>query len=199
VESDDRSLLSELSRGNDSAFWSIWESHWDHLYGVCLRHLNGEHSDAADAVSRSMLIAHKRLPEYARHVANLEAWLTRLTCNVCLDIHRERRRSAHAAIDLAEVLGEVAQTARSRPTTPEDKILQAEACLAITSAIGGLPPRLRMVAELRFVEDLDYEVIARRLVITQASARKRVQQAREILSDQLGYELRLRGTRSDAG
>lgn len=189
----------QLSRGNDSAFWSIWERHWDHLYGVCLRHLNGVHSDAADACSRSMLVARKRLPGYALQVSNLEAWLTRLTCNVCLDIHRERRRNVRAAIDLDEAFDESVQAARPRPPTPEDEVLQVEACLAITSAIDGLPPRLSVVAELRFVEDLDYEVIARRLVITQASARKRVQQARKILSDQLGRELRLRGTRSDAG
>ena len=192
TEWDDRALLTEVSRGNDSAFWSLWESHWDHLYGVCLRHLNGVHSDAADAVSRSMFVARKRLPEYALHVANLEAWLTRLTCNVCLDMHRERRRGAAAAVDLDDVAEQIAQ-ARS----PEDNLLQTEACHAITAAIGGLPVRLRVVAELRFVEDLDYHVIARRLLITQASARKRVQQAREILSSQLGHRVTLRSARSD--
>ena len=195
---DDRALLDEVSHGNDSAFWSIWESYHDHLYGICLRHLRGVHSDAADAVSRSMMVAHNRLPDYARQIENLEAWLTRLTCNVCLDIHRQRRRDARASFDLDEAYEEVehGNSVRSVPT-PEEEILQAEGYRNIASAIQALPRRLREVADLRFLEDLDYDVIAARLVITQESARKRVQQARSILSEALGRGVTLRAPRSE--
>jgi RNA polymerase sigma factor (sigma-70 family) len=191
-EPNDRALLDEISRGNESAFWSIWENYGNHLYGVCLRHLRGVHSDAADAVSRSMFVARNRLPNYARQIENLEAWLTRLTCNVCLDIHRERRRDACATIDLNEVFDDIRDVRAARSLTPEEEVLQSEAYDTIASAIRGLPPRLGIVAELRFLEDLDYDVIARRLSITEPSARKRVQQARAILGERLGHGVTLR-------
>jgi RNA polymerase sigma-70 factor (ECF subfamily) len=189
---DDRILLEELSRGNDSAFWSIWEAYRNHLYVVCLRHLRGVHSDAADAASRSMLVARNRLPDYAQQIENLEAWLTRLTCNVCLDIHRERRRESRAGFDLEEAAEEEQGISALAARTPEEDVLQAEACRSITTAIRELPRRLREIAEMRFIEDLDYDVIAGRLDITQENARKRVQQARGILSERLGRGLSLR-------
>ena len=190
-EADER-WLGELSRGDDSAFWSIWESYSSHLYAVCLRHLRGVHSDAADAASRSMLAAHHRLPDYAQEIENLEAWLTRLTCNVCLDIHRERRRESRAEYDLDEVTEEDQRDSPQSSLTPEEEALQNEAYRSVTTAIRDLPHRLREVAELRFLENLDYDVIAKRLSITQPSARKRVQQARELLSDRLGHAVALR-------
>lgn len=191
-EPDDQALLDEVSRGNESAFWSIWENYGNHLYGVCLRHLRGVHADAADAVSRSMFVARNRLPNYARQIENLEAWLTRLTCNVCLDIHRERRRDARATIELDEVFDDIRDVRAVRTPTPEDEVLQSEAFETIAGAIRDLPPRLGVVAELRFLDDLDYVVIAQRLAITEPSARKRVQQARAMLSEKLGHGVTLR-------
>jgi len=196
VERDDRRLLAEVSRGNDSAFWSLWQCYTPHLYGVCLRHLRGVPADAADAVSRSMLVARARLPQCAAQIENIEAWLTRLTCNVCIDIHRERRRDicAGAIDDGAD--GDVDASAFHCPLTPEDEALRREAVHRIAEAIRALPQRLRVVAELRFLEDVDYDAIARRLNITQQSARKRVQQARAILSDALGHAVTLRDGRT---
>jgi DNA-directed RNA polymerase specialized sigma24 family protein len=43
------------------------------------------------------------------------------------------------------------------------------------------------VAELRFVQELGYDVIAACLSITEANARKRVQQARELLRPRLSH------------
>jgi RNA polymerase sigma-70 factor (ECF subfamily) len=146
-----------------------------------------------------MLTARNRLPDYAQQIENLEAWLTRLTCNVCLDIHRERRRESRTGIDVVEVSEEEQRKSRRASATPEEECLQAEALRIVTSAIRELPPRLREIAELRFLEDLEYDDIARRLDITQESARKRLQQARGMLSDRLGRSLSLRAPAGKSG
>src|SRR5688572_31486824 len=105
----DALLLEHLSAGDDEAFWAIWQRYRRRLYDVCFRRMSGVHADAADAVSRSMMVAHDRLPTYAASIENVEAWLTRLTCNVCLDIHRERKRDTRGHVDL------------STPETKEDR------------------------------------------------------------------------------
>jgi len=188
----DRLLLDELSHGNDSAFWSIWEAYGNHLFAVCLRHFRGAQPDAADAASRSMLAARSRLTDYAQQIENLEAWLTRLTCNVCLDIHRERRRESRMGFDVEDVSEKELNASSPSTLTPEQEVLQAEAYDRVAEAVRALPPRLRVAAEMRFLEDLDYDAIAARLGMTQENARKRVQQAREILSERLGRALSLR-------
>src|SRR5947207_9089103 len=106
----ERALLHRLGDGDDAAFWALWEQYRRHLYAVCLRQMNGAHFDAADAVSRAMLVARSKLPTYAAHIENLEAWLTRLTCNVCLDIHRERQRATDRSVEVDESVALVEQS-----------------------------------------------------------------------------------------
>lgn len=178
----ERSLLRSLGHGDDAAFWTLWEQYRRHLYAVCLRQMNGAHFDAADAVSRAMLVARSKLPSYAAHIENLEAWLTRLTCNVCLDIHRERRRAADNRVEVEEDVAVVEQS-------PEDDYLACEVRKIIFLAIDALPATLRAAAQLRFVQETPYPAMARTLSITVENARKRVQQARAILRQRIKAEL----------
>lgn len=178
----ERALLRSLGRGDDGAFWALWEHYRRHLYAVCLRQMNGAHFDAADAVSRAMLVARSKLPSYASHIENLEAWLTRLTCNVCLDIHRERRRATDGRVEVDESVALVEQS-------PEDDYLACEVRKIIDLAIDSLPATLRDAAQLRFVHETPYPAMARRLSITVENARKRVQQARAILRQRIRAEL----------
>jgi len=184
----ERALLDSLGDGDETAFWTLWEQYQRHLYAVCLRQMNGAHFDAADAVSRSMLVAQAKLPAYAAHIENLEAWLTRLTCNICLDMHRERQRALQGRVSLDETItGD--EPALSCSHSPEDDYLACEVRKIVALAIGELPTALRDAAQLRFVQETSYPVMARMLSITVENARKRVQQARAILRDRIKADL----------
>ena len=63
---------------------------------------------------------------------------------------------------------------------PRDEIARS-----IELAVGALPPKLYAVFVLRFVEELPYREISARLSITPQNARKRIQQARQQLREQL--------------
>ena len=184
----ERVLLDSVSDGDESAFWVLWKQYQRHLYVICLRQMNGAHFDAADAVSRAMLVAQSKLPAYAAHIEHLEAWLTRLTCNVCLDMHRERQRAARGRVSLDEsVAGE--DPALSCNHSPEDDYLACEVREIVAAAINELPTSLHDAANLRFVQETSYPVIARMLSITVENARKRVQQARAILRRRIKADL----------
>ena len=172
---------------HDQEFWNVWQHYRQHLYDVSLRHMSGVQADAEDAMSRSMLIAREKLPDYAASIENLEAWLTRLTCNVCLDMHREHRRARRDAISLDDINAE--QEPVTRDLSPEDECQMNEVRNAIAEAIASLPPRLRDVVRLRFLQEMSYDAIAKKLSITSENARKRVQQARSVLLSTLGPQL----------
>jgi len=180
----ERALLHSLGHGDDAAFWALWEQYQRHLYAVCLRQMNGAHFDAADAVSRAMLVAQSKLRSYAAHIENLEAWLTRLTCNICLDMHRERQRATQGRVDLDETM-----TVEDPATSPEDDYLACEVRKIVFLAINDLPATLRDAATLRFVQETSYPAMARTLSITVENARKRVQQARAILRQRIKADL----------
>lgn len=181
----ERSLLEKVSQGDPDAFWSLWMMHRPHLLAVCYRQMRRVGADADDAVSRSMLVAHAKLPEYAAQIIDVEAWLTRLTSNVCLDIKKERCRGSRKSETLDERVLARREASLPEALSPEDVALVAQIGNGIRSAIDELPPLLRSVAELRFVQELGYDLIAETLTITEANARKRVQQARELLRPRL--------------
>jgi len=183
----ERSLLDKVSRGDSNAFWSLWMMHRPHLLAVCYRQMRRVGADADDAVSRSMLVAHAKLPEYAAEIIDVEAWLTRLTCNVCLDIKKERCRGSRKSETLDERVLARREASLPDALSPEDVVMTGQIGAGIRDAIAELPPPLRIVAELRFVQEMDYDFISQRLSITEANARKRVQQAREQLRPRLRH------------
>ena len=194
-EGYERRLLTTLGEGDRDAFWPLWEQYRDQMYGVCLRQMSGIHADAADAASRTMLLAWEKLPRSAREILNFKAWLTRLTCNVCFDMHRERRRRTRAVDAFSTVAKIGIHPAIRDVPSPEHEVMSAEACEEIREAIASLPAHLREAADLRFLQDQPYDVIATRGAISEANARKRVQQAREVLARRLGHAITVRCTR----
>lgn len=49
--------------------------------------MNGNRTEAEDALSRAKLKAWEKMQKLAQKIVNLKAWLTRLTHNFCIDIH----------------------------------------------------------------------------------------------------------------
>lgn len=143
--------------------------------------MSGISADAADAVSRAMLVAFAKLPAYAEGMVNLEAWLTTLTRNVCADMRRERQRHAVSGVTVDDLSLSDAMPAVDPAPSPEQVVLGNEINVVLQRAIRLLPPLLRDVASMRFLQEASYESIASSLSITEANARKRVQQARSVL------------------
>jgi len=76
-------------------FWQQWVQHQDILHRLCFKWMGGNPTDAEDALSRAMLKAWEKVQQYPGKITNFKAWVTRLTHNLCVDIHRERIRGAN--------------------------------------------------------------------------------------------------------
>jgi RNA polymerase sigma factor (sigma-70 family) len=172
-------LLNRIALGDEMAFWKLWETYRQHLYNVCTRLMGGVPEDAEDALSTAMLKAREMLPQYAGQLNNVKAWLTRLTYNLCMDIHRKGRQTKYfKSIDDETFSADDEPLAHE---SPEEIMLRRERYAFVYSIIECLPARLRLVFEQRFLQDLSYSVIATRMDITTANARKRSQQSRAIV------------------
>lgn len=170
---------------NCADFWQQWQQHQDYLYHCCLKWMNGNSTDAEDALSRAMLKAWEKVQKFGGKIANFKSWLTKLTHNLCVDIHREYKRSANRIEDI-ETIGEdkalfLEDTALSDLETQEKKI-------AIRSAIDNLPTRLRETFILHFYHQLSHQEIVEEQGISYQNVCKRISQARKILGEELrGY------------
>jgi RNA polymerase sigma-70 factor (ECF subfamily) len=182
-EDESRTLLISIADGDRTAFWALWQKYQRHLFAVCLKQMGGVRADAEDALSKAMLKALDTMPRHARVVINPRAWLTRLTCNVCIEMHRERSRRR------ARVSSEPGLVVDGRLTysnvTPEDTLLHGEIYAFVAWTIDRLTTRLREPLILRFAHGLSCREVAERLMLSSENVRKRIQQARVILREEL--------------
>lgn len=145
--------------------------------------MGGNPTEAEDALSRAMLKASEKVQEYAGKITNYKGWLTRLTHNLCVDIHREHSRSASRVEDI-EAIGEE-QALVSSEDTPQILLETEEKYIEIRHAIENLPSRLGETFILHFYQELSYQEIAQQQEISYDNVCKRISQARKILREGL--------------
>jgi RNA polymerase sigma factor (sigma-70 family) len=188
-ERGEEELLNCLSQGETVAFWRLWTQYRSYLFGLCLQQMGGVYEDAEDALSQAMIKAFDRLPDHARRITNLKAWLTRLTRNLCVDLQRDhdRRTSAVRSLEDITVANEAALAHDFE--SPEEAVLRREMYACLQCAIDDLPVRLRAPLILRFFVELSYADIAEQLMLSIENVRKRTQEARAILQEKLNTYL----------
>ncbi len=180
LSSNSASLPSSCTQDIDAAFWKLWQQYQDYIYRCCCKWM-GNQTDAEDAYSRAMLKALEKARDCTDDIKNFKAWLSRLTYNLCADIHRERKRGS-SRIDSIESLAEQEGVELvSQEETPVLAATRRELELFLRNAIDELPDRLRETFILHFESELSYQDIASQLNISYDNVRKRISQARAIL------------------
>ncbi|MDZ8023721.1 MAG: RNA polymerase sigma factor [Nostoc sp. DedQUE01] len=170
-------------------FWLLWQQYRDYHYSRCLQWMGGDRNDAEDSLSLAMLKAWKKWPDYAGKMTNPKAWLTRLIHNLCMDIHRKRKRSEQSIENIEDIKFADGLEVTSSIESPESDICRREMRAYLYDTIEALPPRLRYPFILHYCKDKPYKDIANQLVLSEENVYKRVQQARTILRKQLNKYL----------
>jgi RNA polymerase sigma-70 factor (ECF subfamily) len=147
--------------------------------------MGGNQVDAEEALSRATLKAWDKLPKHAEKITNPRAWLTRLTYNLCMDMHRERNRGAKGIESIEEIAVGDKEAVAVGACSPESAILYRELGMYIRRAIKALPPRLRHPFILFSYHRMSYTDIAQKFAISLDNVYKRIQQARDILQKRL--------------
>lgn len=169
----------------NSAFWQQWQKYRNDLYNFCLKCMNGNVTEAEEALSRAMLKAWEKLQNYTGQIVNIKAWLTRLTHNICVDIHREHSRRAKSLENIELYASDEQQEKFFFDNTKETDLEINEKKTLICQAIHNLPSRLRETFILHFYRELSYQEIAQQQNISYQNVCKRISQARAILREEL--------------
>lgn len=174
-----------MGEGNPSvtrvAFEEAWAQSEAQLRRLCFRWSGRDHEAASDALGTVAVLAMEELARSAGEITNYRAWLTRLARNACVDLHRQRaikrraieRLTASGMVDSPEV------------ESPESEQMRRELDVLVRRAIEGLPPALAEAVRMRLVEEEPYEDIAFELALSPEAVRKRIQDARARLRDEL--------------
>ncbi|MEO0768704.1 MAG: sigma-70 family RNA polymerase sigma factor [Cyanobacteria bacterium J06649_4] len=168
---------SDEATATSTDFWSVWLQHQDYLYRCCLKWTNQNQVEASELLSLARDKAHGKWPDHAHKITNPKSWLSSLTKYLYIDLYRSRERQKKVHLGLQkEALGAIASQG-----SPESNLLGDELKAYIHQLIAELPSRLRTPVILRFHQEKSYKEIAFQLSLSEATVRKRIQQARQKL------------------
>ncbi|HEU5061278.1 MAG TPA: sigma-70 family RNA polymerase sigma factor [Kofleriaceae bacterium] len=147
----DAGLVARYLAGDRRAFDELVRHYQKPIYHLAYRYLKSE-ADAKDLTQRTFIKVFGALPRF-RAESSFRTWIYRIAINLCLNELRDRRR------------GEVSdrpEAIEQAPAPPPDlESLDAQARGAwLRRAIAGLPPKQRMVLELRIYDELPFREVA---------------------------------------
>ncbi|MBW4570315.1 MAG: sigma-70 family RNA polymerase sigma factor [Tolypothrix carrinoi HA7290-LM1] len=174
-----------LSQNNCGDFWQLWESYQDYFYKCCLQWIGGNSHDAEDALNQAMLKAWNEWTKDANKIIDPKAWLARIIYNLCMDVHRKRKREATGIENIDDIKFADHPAFASRVGFPESNILNLEMRAYLHYRIESLPDRLRHPFILHYCQEKSCKDIAKRLALSKENVRKCIQEARRILKKQL--------------
>jgi RNA polymerase sigma-70 factor (ECF subfamily) len=176
-DASDEALVRAARVGDEEAFAVIVERHGPAMYRYALRLVNGDSTDAGEAVQEAFVSAWRSIDTFAGR-SSLKTWLIRLVHRRAADLVR-RRRPIPIDDDLLSVVARPAQD------NPLQSALDAELLLALQQALDELPWHQRAVWLLREIEDMTYEEIAETLSLPVGSVRGHLHRGRKTIAQRM--------------
>jgi RNA polymerase sigma-70 factor, ECF subfamily len=164
--------LAKSSRRDEreAAMAELLQRHHRRLAGVA-RLLVQSPEDAEDVLQDTYVSVVRDLPRYDPSAGSIEAWTATILRRRAIDHHRKARKHPPALPTEArsDTSGELADV----DSGPE----RLAARQAIEQLLPRLGPRARQALELRYVHDLEYREIAKRMQITEGSVKTTLNRA----------------------
>jgi RNA polymerase sigma-70 factor (ECF subfamily) len=178
---EDAELVRRTLGGDRGAFEELIRRYMGAVFAIALREAPAA-SDAEDIAQECFVRAYHSLGTLDEPAA-FRGWLKRIAVNLARDVARSRIRRGElgeaAAPEGGDELVEI-QAASGDPSASQ-KVRLAETRREIVEAIAALPGEYAQVAAMRYVENLDYGEMERRLRISREALRKRLHRANLML------------------
>lgn len=153
----DRSILVMLNdqHRREEGFRSLVRLYRERLYGVIFR-LSGSHEDTDDLLQEVFLKVYQHIGKF-KGESGLYTWLYRIAVNESLSFLRKRKKMR------TEEMGTELQG--HSWDGPEGSHIQKQ----LEKAISSLPPKQRLVFDLRYFEEMSYREMAEVLETSEGS------------------------------
>ena len=145
----------------------------------------GNREDAEDVLIEALVKAYRHLDQLRDSVA-FRSWLAQIARRVCWQM--KERESLMPLLQLS-VLEDEGKEISGRDLPMEAQLASRQMKKLLTEAVDSLPPSYRTVYQLRDVEELPGNEVARRLGISLGAMKSRLHRARELLRQNLDAAL----------
>ena len=144
----DRELAERFRTGDRSAFDQLVRKHQKGVWRVVRRYVND--ADAKDVTQQVFVRAFKGLAAF-RGAATVRSWLYRIAINCALSWIRDHKR---------EQPSEIAEDSLTAMPVAPGQIATNQDGVRLRAAILQLPPKQKLVLELRVFDDLSFKEVA---------------------------------------
>jgi RNA polymerase sigma-70 factor (ECF subfamily) len=181
----DRQLVERAQRGDKRAFELLVEKYQRKL-GRLLSRFIRDPSEVEDVMQEAFIKAYRALPGF-RGDSAFYTWLYRIGINTAKNYLAALRRRAPTSteIDAEEAEGYDDGERLRDLNTPENMLLSKEVADAVNASMEELPQELRTAIQLREMEGMSYEDIARIMNCPIGTVRSRIFRAREAIAERL--------------
>jgi RNA polymerase sigma-70 factor (ECF subfamily) len=171
----DLPLVQRFREGERRAFDELVRRHQRAVWRLARRYVRND-ADAADVTQQAFVRAFRGLGSF-RGAATFRSWLYRIAINLALNHVRDRGR---------EEPRDIPDDAVTESATGAQRIIDDEEQAALRAAVDELPPKQRMVLELRIYEDLSFREVAELADCTENAAKVNFHYAVKRLRQLLG-------------
>jgi RNA polymerase sigma-70 factor (ECF subfamily) len=171
----DAELAEQFRNGERAAFDQIVRRHQKGVWYLVRRYVKRD-ADASDVTQQAFVRAFKGLAAF-RGAASVRSWIYRIAINCALSWLRDHRR---------EEPTEIAEDALTEANDAPAKLMGREVGAKLREAIALLPPKQKLVLELRVFDDLSFKEVAELAECTENTAKVNFHYAVKRLRELLG-------------
>ena len=181
----DRQLVARAQSGDKQAYGLLVEKYQRKLARLLSRFIR-DPAEVEDVTQEAFIKAYRALPAF-RGDSAFYTWLYRIGINTAknylMAMGRRAPTSTEVGAEEAEGFEEGEQLRDIN--TPESLLLSSEIAETVNSTIERLPEELRTAIQMREIEGMSYEDIAKAMDCPIGTVRSRIFRAREAIAEQL--------------
>jgi len=181
----DQQLVERAQRGDRRAFDLLVEKYQRKLARLLSR-LIRDPGEVEDVTQEAFVKAYRALPSF-RGESAFYTWLYRIGINTAKNhlVAMGRRAPTSTDVEAEEAEGYEGGEQLRDINTPESLLLSKEIAGTVNAAIEDLPEELRSAIQLRELEGMSYEEIAKLMDCPIGTVRSRIFRAREAIAEKL--------------
>ncbi len=181
----DRQLVARAQRGDKRAFELLVEKYQRKLARLLSRFIR-DPAEVEDVTQEAFIKAYRALPAF-RGDSAFYTWLYRIGINTAKNylMAMGRRAPTSTEVEAEEAEGFEEGEQLRDINTPESMLLSNEIARTVNATIEQLPEELRTAIQMREIEGMSYEDIAKAMDCPIGTVRSRIFRAREAIAEQL--------------
>jgi RNA polymerase sigma-70 factor (ECF subfamily) len=170
--------IKNAQAGDQHAFRSLLDLHWNKLYGFLLHRVENE-NDAEDICLQAFSKAFDKIDSFDSDF-QFNTWITTIAKNLHVDLLRKQRVETKITSQTEQ---QAAESVADDTLGPEDMLIRSQNLSKLLNQVKQLKPHYRSVIQLRYFQECSHKEIATQLGLSISNVKVRLLRAKKLLAE----------------